>query len=230
MLRGEGPFGDDIDAAVRGVASQQLFLSATHCRTGRNALFANFRSPAELQRCILASAAIPRSLHPFDLLRAAPTYPEAGGIIVDPACEWDGGVACARLAAEGLPFSPHGEAYVDGGISDAAPTLRAVMGTHALTVSPISGPEGLLDPGRDFRAPDGFPLAHYHLCPVDTSWRLPGVVPRIGGMRCYVSRDNLQAAGAAGRGATPKRLEEWYARGKRDAERWIEQWAPPSGS
>ena len=48
------------------------------------------------------------------------------------ACEWDGGVACARLAAEGLPFSPHGEAYVDGGISDAAPTLRAVMGTHAL--------------------------------------------------------------------------------------------------
>ena len=93
MLHGRGPFADGInDAAIAALSSEKrLFLSVTHCRTGRNALFANFDTAAELQRCVLASAAIPKSLHPFDLLRSTPpTYPEAGGIIVDPKCEHDG--------------------------------------------------------------------------------------------------------------------------------------------
>ena len=233
ILRGEGPFaGASIGTVVQAISqSQQLFLSATHCRTGRNALFSRFQSPVELHRCILASASIPSSLHPFDLLRSrAPTYPEASGVIVDPACESDGGVAAARDAPPGLPFSPHGEAYVDGGISDTAPILPASLRVHALTVSPISGPRGRLTAstsGSERRAPDGAPLEHYHLCPEDDSPRVPWVAPRLAGMRCYLSRNNLQAMAAAGAGASPKKLEAWYGRGQSDPQRWLERWEPP---
>ena len=134
MLHGRGPFADGInDAAIAALSSEKrLFLSATHCRTGRNALFANFDTAAELQRCVLASAAIPKSLHPFDLLRSTPpTYPEAGGIIVDPKCEHDGGEAASKDTLEGLPYSPHGEAYVDGGATPRD-SHTVVYGDHVV--------------------------------------------------------------------------------------------------
>ena len=49
-------------------------------------------------RALLASCAIPKAFHPFDLVRTNPTYPEANGIIVDPGCEYDGGQAAAHDA------------------------------------------------------------------------------------------------------------------------------------
>ena len=218
-LHGNGPFSTGIEEAVKVVnRSQSLFLSATHCRTGRSALFSNFRSPAELQRCVLASAAIPRGFHPFDLLRSRPTYPEGSGIVIDPSCEWDGGAAAADDAVDGtLPFSPHGEAYVDGGLSDSAPRLPPSIGVDALTITPISGPQGRLVDG---------PPSHFHLAPLDDSPRVPLIAPRLAGMRVYLSRDNLQAFGAS-LGASPRKLEDWHRRGELDAERFLREHPEP---
>jgi hypothetical protein len=215
-----GPRSSDLQDSVDKVtAEQRLFLSATVCRTGRSALFSRFRSPADLQRCVLASATIPRGMHPFDLLRSRPTYPEASGVVIDPLCEWDGGSTARCDVPSGLPFSPHGEAYVDGGITDTAPRLPEELGVHALTVSPVAGPQGRLT------APDAS-VEHFHLTPLDASFRLPFVAPSLAGMRVYCSRDNLHALGDATRGGA-QRLKDWYRRGQEDAHRFLDAFPEP---
>jgi len=225
-LAGEGEFAVSDDVVARVTAGQSLFLSATHCRTGTNVLFSRFSSNAKLQRCLLASAAIPSDFHPFDLLHRGrrPTYAEAGGIIVPSDCESDGGsTAAVRDAwADGrLPFSPHGEAYVDGGITNTAPLLAEACDAHTLTVSPISGPQGCL------QGPSVSQPAHYHLAPQDHSLRAPGVAPRLAGMRCYLSVDNLRAFRVSV-GASRRMLVRWYERGVADAEQFLAMHkAPP---
>lgn len=222
-LHGKAPRFVISDGDVRRVSEEQrLFLSVTHCRTGRNALLSRFASAAQLQRCVLASAAIPQSFHPLDMTRSRPTYPEAGGVIVDPACEWDPSAAKAAYALPvgQLPFSPHGEAYVDGGISNSAPVLERPAAVHTVTVSPISGPQGCLV------APTAASCGHYHLAPLDASPRVPFVAPALAGMRCFLSLDNLRAfqSSLSGRPAT---LTRWYERGVADAERFAAEHAPP---
>ena len=110
-LHGKAPRFVISDGDVRRVSEEQrLFLSVTHCRTGRNALLSRFASAAQLQRCVLASAAIPQSFHPLDMTRWRPTYPEAGGVIVAgrfmpanyPAVAALVGLIGATLAALGL--------------------------------------------------------------------------------------------------------------------------------
>ena len=86
------------DAPLEPPADGTLFIGATECRSGRAALFSRFSNlpPAgsarttdetfrsahhhlgnlsTLTQCILASCAIPRSAHPFDLLRSRPEPP-----------------------------------------------------------------------------------------------------------------------------------------------------------
>lgn len=225
-LAGRGSFAISESAVARVNHAQSLFLSATHCRTGTNALFSRFSSPAELQRCVLASAAIPSTFHPADLAHTQPKYPEASGVIVSPACEADGGIGAAlrdAMPADGwLPFSPHGEAYVDGGITNTAPLLRDVVsGCHTLTVSPVSGPQGCLQPPS---ADD--PSAHYHLAPHDSSLRWPLGAPKLAGMRCYLSVNNFRALQHT-MGARPHTLKTWFERGMRDAERFTSEFQPP---
>ena len=225
-LAGAGAFPISAGAAEGATAKQSLFLSATHCRTGTNALFSRFGSNAKLQRCLLASAAIPSDFHPFDLLQRGrrPTYAEAGGIIVPPDCESDGGLMAAVRDARTdgtLPFSPHGEAYVDGGITNTAPLLAEACDAHTLTVSPIGGPQGCL------QAPSASQPGHYHLAPLDQSLRVPGVAPRLAGMRCYLSVDSLRALRASV-GASPRTLKRWYECGVADAEQFLARHeAPP---
>jgi len=205
----ESGAGDDA-ARLRDV----LFIGATECRTGRAALFSRFGSNEQLARCLLASCAFPPSAHPFDLLRAANTYLEASGVAVPPSCEWVGTGGGVTTSAGGrLPWSPHGEAYVDGGLSAAAPLLPRQLQCHTITVSPISGPQGVRTP-----ASDG-PCAHLHLCPLDSSLRVPLIAPALAGMRCYLSVNNLRAAGESV-GASGEALSVWYGRGVADAERF----------
>ena len=188
--------------------SGSLFIGATECRTGRRVLFANYDSAHELMRCILASCAIPPSAHPFDLLRSRPpTYPEAEGIVVAPHCEWDGVSRSTEESRDQLPSSPHGEAFVDGGLSAAVPLPPAEMQLALVTVAPISGPRGSL--GSD----------HLHVCPADDSLKLPFAAPSLAGLRCYLSVDNLVAARRT-LGASPKALRKYYERGQEDAE-WL---------
>jgi predicted acylesterase/phospholipase RssA len=239
-LAGHGDYAISETTIASVSRAQTLFLSATHCRTGQNALFSRFSSAVELQRCVLASAAIPSAFHPMDLLaRANPRYPEASGIIVSPACEADGGIA-RRAAArrdsaseeEGgglglglgrVPFSPHGEAYVDGGITNTAPLLcDVVSGCHTLTVSPVSGPRGCLQPA----SAEGSP-AHLHVAPHDASLRWPWGAPRLAGMQCYLSVDNVRALRVAMGAAGPRTLSRWFDHGMRDAERFSSEFDPP---
>lgn len=227
-LQSKGIFAISESDVQRVSESQTLFLSATHCRTGRNALFSHFPSAAALHRALLASCAIPKAFHPFDLVRANPTYPEANGIIVDPGCEYDGGQAAAHDAAMtgALPFSPHGEAYVDGGITNTAPLLHKLPTTSTLctppvaatlTCSPISGPHGCVSQSsRD----------HFHLCPSDASVRVPWWTPALAGMRCHLSIDNLRAFKMS-LGAREHTLTEWFRRGRTDAERFTHETEPP---
>jgi hypothetical protein len=213
------------DSQVRAVSeAQTLYLSATHCRTGRNVLFSRFRSAAELQRCVFASAAIPKSFHPLDLYRNRPTYPEALGVIVSDQCLDN---RDATLADEGLPFHPDGEAYVDGGITNTAPLLHDVCNVHTLTISPVSGPHGcIVSPeGGEGRA-GGLRRGHYHLAPLDASPKLPWVAPRLAGMRCYLSLDNLRALSRS-MGARELTLLQWYEQGIEDAIRFTAEVAPP---
>jgi len=201
------------DEAVKQ-ASGSLFVGATHCRTGRQALFAKYGSGAELMRCILASAAIPRSAHPFDLLRGPrrpPTYPESEGIIVPPRCEWGHtGSVAEPVEGDGLPFSPHGEAYVDGGLTAAVPLPPPELQLATITVAPISGPRGRLHE-----------YEHLHVCPADASLKVPVVAPALAGMRCFLSVDNLVAARRS-MGASVPSLQRYYERGQADAE-WLVQ-------
>ena len=115
-------------------------------------------------------------------------------------------------------------AHSNAGVSDTAPRLPPAFGVHALTVSPIAGPQGLLAPSSS--RGDDHTLAHHHLTPEDASPRVPLLAPKLAGMRCYLSRDNLQAASAAA-GASSQRLERWYERGQSDASRFLEAFAPP---
>ena len=208
------------DTHVRALSN--LFLSATHCRTGRNALFSRFRSAAELQRCVHASAAIPVSFHPLDMLKSRPTYPEGGGVIVDPACEWDGGAENEALSTCELPFHPDGEAYVDGGITNTAPLLNDLLDVHTLTISPMSGPQGCMIPPEGDEKP-----GHFHLTPLDTSLKLPLVAPRLAGMRCYLSVDNLRAFGRS-MGAREVTLRRWFDKGIEDASWFTAETVPPA--
>jgi len=203
------------DAAAR--LSDVLYIGATECSTGRAVLFSRFGSNEQIARCLLASCAIPASAHPLDLLRSRNTYPDTSGVVVPPACEWDGGPppgagAAAMPGAGGrLPWSPHGVAYVDGGLSAAAPLLPHALRCHTLTISPIAGPRGVIARPRADRP------AHLHLCPSDASLRVPLVAPALAGMRCYLSAQNLRALSASVH-APPEALKGWYERGAADAE------------
>ena len=205
----------DADEAVRSLGSSSLFIGATECRTGRSVLFSQFGSARQLVQCLLASCAIPRSAHPFDLLRPPhrpPTYPEAFGIVVPPGHEWSplayGGPPSSEADEGPLPFSPHGDAYVDGGLTCALPLVPASLGLRQLSVSPISGPRGELVSA----CVDGAPCEHLHVCPTDDSAKLPWVAPSLAGLRCYLSLDNLRSARVA-TGAPRRVLECLYERG-----------------
>ena len=202
-----------------------LYIGATQCSTGRAALFSRFDSNEQLARCLLASCTVPSSAHPFDLLRTYNTYPEMAGIVVSPTCEWDSGRSCwisdatgvqeddAAHVSTALPQFPHGVAYVDGGLSAVAPLLPSAVRSHVITVSPISGPHGMLSP------PLADAPAHLHICPLDSSFRIPFIAPAIGGMRCYLSAQNVRAFGES-LGASPDVLVDWFKQGRADAERF----------
>ena len=130
-------------------------------------------------------------------------------------CEVDGGAAEAATRPDGeLLYSPHGAAYVDGGLSNAAPVLPDAP---TLTVSPLSGPQGLLSAS----AP-----RHWHLCPADASLRVPFVAPKVAGMRCYLSADNWRAFLRSMAGGRRPTLERWYERGQADGERFAREHEP----
>jgi predicted acylesterase/phospholipase RssA len=195
-----------LEEAVRGV-SGSLFIGATECRTGRRALFAHFSGSAQLMQCILASATIPRSAHPFDLLKSPsnpPTYPEGEGIVIPSACEW-GGMSHDH---EAVPYSPYGGVFVDGGLTAAVPTPPPELQLALVTVAPVSGPRGELNSAS---------RAHVHVCPSDGSLKVPFIAPSLAGLRCYLSRDNLVAARHT-LGASPNTLRSWFERGQQDAE------------
>mmetsp|Transcript_41336 Transcript_41336/g.96641 ORF Transcript_41336/g.96641 Transcript_41336/m.96641 type:complete len:203 (+) Transcript_41336:545-1153(+) len=192
--------------------------SALQCDSGRPTLLCHFRSRHELAKGLLASCAIPRSAHPFDLLRgprSPPTYPENDGVIIRPDCEWDPQFA---EGADGAP--PYGRAFVDGGLTSAAPLAPASLQVHTVTISPFSGPQGVLNPG------DAATPAHLHLCPMEASVRFPLIAPRLAGMRCFLSVANLLAFSASV-GAPPSELRRWYQRGVEDAMRFETDHAPP---
>lgn len=178
-------------------ADDLLFVCATKCRTGQAVLLSRFSDRERLRQCVVASCAIPPSAHPFDLVRTS-TYPEREGVIVHPSCHPD-------HADDRLPYSPHGDAFVDGGLSAAAPL---VPGFRNVTISPISGPQGR------------FSDRHFHLCPIDTSPRFP-FAPRLAGMRCYLSIANLQALPASV-AISPSLMRDWYDRGGADAQRFLD--------
>ena len=85
-----------------------------------------------------------------------------------------------------------------------------------ITCSPISGPSGALSPG-----------SHFHLCPLDGgSGKLPWVAPKLAGMRCYLSVENLRAFQVSMR-AREHTLRKWYERGSEDAQRFTAEHEPP---
>ena len=97
-------------------------------------------------------------------------------------------------------------------VSPQVPFVPDALLSH-VTVSPISGPRGVL------RHPSalGGPTSHLHLCPADDSPRIPFVEPRLAGMRCFLSRQNLNALRCS-LGASPAVMRRWYERGQVDAE------------
>jgi predicted acylesterase/phospholipase RssA len=211
--------GGAIAADAPRAASGSLLIGATECESGRASLFGRYASAEELLTCVLASAAIPRSAHPFDLARARPRYPYREGVLAPIACEWDGGIAAAASGAPaGLSGAPRDEwacvrAYVDGGLTAALPPLPAKLGLRTLTVSPIAGPRGRAQA-----------VGAYHLCPRDSSFRLP-ITPALGGMRCFLSLHNLRAAQAAA-GAPARVLRGWFERGRADAAELVAELSP----
>lgn len=182
-------------------ASDRLFIGVTHCESGQHVLLSKFSDAEELLTAVLASASIPKSAHPFDLL-GAKTYPASEGILVRDACRWD-------CAAGNLPGQGAGrvQAYVDGGLSCAAPKLPVSVVSKTLTVSPLSGPRGSLAPDHD------------HICPRETTLCLP-FSANLAGLPCYLSLGNLQAAGQA-MGASRAALQLWFDRGAADAEDYL---------
>ena len=115
----------------------------------------------------------------------------------EPGCETE---------SEPLPWHPDGEAYVDGGLSAAAPQPE---GLTTITVSPISGPQGELREG------------HVHLCPLPEGPSVPFVAPSLAGMRCYLSFQNLRAARFS-LGLSRDMRREWYEAGREDAARFLD--------
>lgn len=196
-------------------ANGRLFLGATECETSRRALLSQFGGSAEtLLTCVLASCAIPKSAHPFDLLFRAspPRYPSRDGIFVPLSCEHDGGASARKQAAPAhapAEWEAGVRAYVDGGLSAALPLPPEELGLDVLTVSPLSGPRQQPGPAR-----------RMHLCPDDRSARIPGWAPALAGLRVYVSLGNVRAAASAG-GAPPAVLRSWYDRGRADAEEFV---------
>ncbi|EOD28210.1 hypothetical protein EMIHUDRAFT_468714 [Emiliania huxleyi CCMP1516] len=241
---GSQPADQPCSAAER--LSGRVFIGATECTSGRPALFSRFASNEQLARCLVASCTIPPSArptptspfrlmtaHPFDLLRSAPTYPEAAGVTLPPQCEWDGGEARRAAASSGAG----GAAFVDGGLSQAAPWLPPPLSAgRAITISPLCGPRGVLSRrggrgggggggGGGSSDDGGGGVTHLHLCPIETSPRIPLAAPRLAGLRLFLSLDNLRAAGAS-IGASPDELRWWHDRGAEDArelEAWIEE-------
>ena len=221
------------DSVVSGL-SGALFIGVTECRTGRRALLSNFSTREQLLRCVLASSAIPRSAHPFDLLRSPhrpPTYPESYGVVVPTSCEHEGSLAAAAATSgasaeePALPFSPHGTPFVDGALTAAVPFVPDERLEH-ITVTPMSGPRGLLVNPVAL----GGPREHVHVGPRDDSVRLPLVTPALAGMRCFLSAQNLRALQAS-TGRSRGALRSWYERGQQDAEmlfsdevqRWVDR-------
>lgn len=134
-------------------ASGALLLGATACGSGRAATFGRYRSADELLACVLASAAVPASAHPLDLLlaRGRPLrYPDREGVLVPPACEWRAartGGAEAETDSDAEDEDEEGQPYVDGGLSSGLPllpqgALEALSVDVVITVSPFAGPRG----------------------------------------------------------------------------------------
>lgn len=130
----------------------------------------------------------------------------------------------------GLPYSPYGLAYVDGGLSQAAPRPPPSLGLDLLTVSPVSGPRGLMREGGAARgdASPGDASHHWHWCPADDSWGLP-IAPSLAGMQCYLSVANLRALSASV-GASEGELRRWYQLGEADAQCFFERHPTPSST
>ena len=111
----------------------------------------------------------------------------------------------SRSKIKTIPWHPGGEAYVDGGLSAAAPRP---VGLETITVSPISGPQGRLRED------------HSHMCPLPEGPSVPFVAPCLAGMRCYLSFQNLRAArGSLGLSRDLRR--EWHEAGRKDAARFL---------
>ncbi|KAG8462228.1 hypothetical protein KFE25_012048 [Diacronema lutheri] len=227
-------------------ASGSLFLGATACETGEPATLCRFSNAEALLTCVLASAAIPRSVHPLDVLLAGGRplrYPEHEGIFVPSSCAWAGDEADLDGAPPAADDDAPRRAHVGGGLSSALPRLPAtalerLRISTVLTVSPAAGPRGastlceasLLPCARAASAPadaraaaararGGLPT-RFHVCPArDGSWaRLP--LPPLslgGGLRCDWSAANARAAAVAVLGASPAALRDWFERGRDDA-------------
>ena len=107
--------------------SQTLFLSATHCRIGRNAPFSSCRAASRT----VGLLRYPQAFHPFDLVRANPTTRRRTVSLWTRVASMM--VAKLQLVALTLrcPVSPHGEAYVDGGITNVATSCPQCLRPHA---------------------------------------------------------------------------------------------------
>lgn len=182
-----------------------LFICTTKSSDGSMHLFEFnaknmvLRDPL-LMNAILASCTIPKSFHPFDILRVGSktlSYPD--GIEID------------------------GELYCDGGIAAPAPptmleTDRDCAG-HII-VSPISG-NSVSWPGSSTSSP-------LVIRPHDDSWAIPLVelTARCGTFRIKPSIQNLQAAVASLGAIPPHQLRKWYERGAEDAEKFLKSSFP----
>ena len=167
-----------LDAHTR--VANSLFIGVTEAATGRAHAISSFASRDALLAAVAASCCVPRSFHPFDVLRSRPTYPAGEGVLLD---DCNG-------------------AYVDGGITAAAPIVPAAC---TVTVSPLSGPT-TSRPGHRISPARGTRLGALTLAdlPVD------------------LSVDNARAL-VHSLGASPSVLRSYFERGQRDAAAFAAQ-------
>lgn len=219
---------------VKATDQQRLWISATQCTTGDNALFNSFASPEDLVRCLEASLAIPRSFHPLDVAAGStPAYPSHEGILVHRSCK-------ARGYNDSATHLPEREwdSYCDGGISWTAPVLGSakndghpILPVHTISVSPIVGPSGLLASmsssiGVEDSDSSSIDLNHWHIAPRHQGFRVPFAAPELGGMRCYLSAMNARAMlqALAGR---PHVLRDWFEAGIDNGNQFLNEYPVP---
>jgi len=178
-----------------------LFVCVTKCKTGEPKLLTHFDSQEQLSRALIASCTIPASAHPFDLLQNGQKYPEHQGIWLPQSCVYETLTLNQSKREQ--------DAYIDGALSASIPSLIP----HAnctISVSPIAG----LGP-RWSNSNHG---DNIHICPPDTSLRIPFIIPKLAGLPCFLSLANLRALPCALFGGNLDFRQRWYDAGMTDAE------------